>query len=103
TPLGKGKLRHHVVELHYDNVKIYEMPLKVKVGTQRFTWFLFLMTFLVPWALANYCKEPYVRDGLGPKESMTDLIQKNLPDLSGMTRLLGEWFAITDWLKWGSE
>ena len=103
TPLGKGKLRHQTIEVRYDNAKIFEMPLRSRVSTQRFTLFLLIMTFLAPWLLTNYCKSPYKKDGLGPKESMSALIEDNLPDLTEFNDMLPEWAPVKEWARKGAE
>jgi hypothetical protein len=94
TPLSKGNLPHHVIEVHSDNVKIYEMPLKAVVGTQRFTLFLLVMTFLVPWLLTNYCKN---------RKDVVQLIKTSLPDLTEFNETLPDWLKLKDWLDQGIE
>lgn len=103
TPLSTGKLRHHVIELHHLNVKVFEMPLKAKVGTQRFTLFLLIMTFLAPWLLTRFCTTPYQKDGLPPAESMTALIKNILPDLTELDDLAKDYVPIKEWLDKGAE
>jgi len=54
TPLARGWLRHECLEVLQGGRKVQEMPLSAKVTTQRMTWTLLILTFLVPWLLYNY-------------------------------------------------
>jgi hypothetical protein len=103
TPLGRGKLRHHVLEVHYDNAKIFELPLRARVSSQRLTIFLLVMTFLAPWLLTNYCKTPIERDNLGPKDSLIALIKDCLPDLTEVNEALPAWLPLKDWVDAGTQ
>jgi hypothetical protein len=54
TPLARGWMRHECMEVLIDGRKVQEMPLKSKVTTQRMTWVLLVLTFLVPWFIFTY-------------------------------------------------
>jgi hypothetical protein len=103
TPLSSGKLRHCVIEVRQDNAKLFEMPLKARVGTRWFTLFLIVMAFLVPWLLVNYCKTPFQIDKLGPKDSLKVLIEGNTPELDELAEKLPESMPIKVWVRDGTE
>lgn len=54
TPLAKGWLRAHRLEIYHDGRKIQEIPLAANVAGQGPTWFLLALTFLVPWFILTY-------------------------------------------------
>jgi hypothetical protein len=56
TPLVKGWLRNEKLEVLYQGRKVQEIPMATKVVSQRATWFLLLLTFLVPWFLTEHVK-----------------------------------------------
>ena len=56
TPLAKGWLRNQKLEVLSHGRKVQEIPMASKVASQRFTWFLLLCTFLVPWFLTEFVK-----------------------------------------------
>lgn len=102
TPLSGGKIHHHVIEVHFQDAKVFEMPLKARVSTQRFTYVLLAMAFLVPWLLNNYCKSPYKQDNLGPKLSLIALINDNLPDMTVFDQLPAG-ATIKEWVETATE
>jgi hypothetical protein len=103
TPLSTGKLHHCVLEVRQDSVKIHEMPLKARVGSYKFTLFLLVMAFAIPWLLVNYCKTPYQLEKLGPRDSLVALIEGNTPDLTDLALSLPESMPIKEWVKTGTE
>ena len=103
TPLSSGKVLYHLIEVHYQNAKVSEMPLKARVVNQRFTYFLLVLAFLVPWLLSKYCTTPIQKDKLGPKDSLVALIQEKLPDLGELNESFPAWLPLGDWLKKGTE
>jgi hypothetical protein len=56
TPLAKGWLRNQKLEVLSQGRKVQEIPMASKVVGQRFTWFLLLCTFFVPWFLTEFIK-----------------------------------------------
>jgi hypothetical protein len=56
TPLAQGWLPNLQLEVLYQGRKVQEIALAGKVVGQRFTWFLLLCTFLVPWFISEFIK-----------------------------------------------
>jgi hypothetical protein len=55
TPLvRKGWLKGERLEILADEEKVQEIGLPAKVASQRKTWILLLLTFLIPWFLINH-------------------------------------------------
>jgi hypothetical protein len=69
TPLAKGWLRNERLEVLLDGRKVQELPLSCHVTSQKMTWFLLVMSILVPWFLLTYIKGPLVEMAL-PKRPM---------------------------------
>jgi hypothetical protein len=62
TPLARGWLRGERLEVLVGGRKVQELPLSTHVTSQKMTWFLLIMTILVPWFLLTYCSGPPVLD-----------------------------------------
>lgn len=56
TPLAKGWLRNEKLEVLSQGRKVQEIPLATKVVSQRLTWILLLLTFVVPWLILEFVK-----------------------------------------------
>jgi hypothetical protein len=54
TPLVHGPLRAERLEVLVDGRKVQELPLPGRVVSQRSTWVLLALTFLVPWLWSTY-------------------------------------------------
>jgi len=57
TPLARGWLRGERLEVLADGRKVQEIPLPSKVVSQRLTWVLLLLTFVVPWLWSSWIKQ----------------------------------------------
>lgn len=53
----RGWLKGERVEVLRDGEKVQEIPLPAKVATQRATWILLLLTFLIPWFLVTHIQQ----------------------------------------------
>ncbi|MBM4067569.1 MAG: hypothetical protein FJ271_01285 [Planctomycetes bacterium] len=62
TPLAKGHLRGERLEVLIDDRKVQEVRLRSSVTSQRLTFVLLALTFLVPWFLLHYCKYSVLRE-----------------------------------------
>src|SRR5262249_31612953 len=51
TPIARGWMRGERLEVVQDGRKVQEIRLPCKVTTQRLTWVLLALTFLVPWLI----------------------------------------------------
>jgi hypothetical protein len=58
TPLARGWLRGEHLEVLVGGRKVQELPFSTHVTSQKMTWFLLIMTMLVPWFLLTYCTGP---------------------------------------------
>lgn len=103
TPLATGKLRHCEIQVRQDNARLFEMPLKARVGTVGFTLFLIALAIFIPWVLVNYVKHPVSVEKLGPRDSMAAIIEGNTPNLDELTGMLPEWMPVKDWVKSGTS
>jgi hypothetical protein len=54
TPLARGSLRHEKLEILSGGKKVQEIPLNARVVSQKTTYILLALAFLVPWFLVNY-------------------------------------------------
>lgn len=54
TPLARGWLKGERLEVIQGGKKVQEVKLPSKVTTQRLTWVLLALTFLVPWYIVPY-------------------------------------------------
>jgi hypothetical protein len=89
TPLARGWLRNECMEVLVGGRKVQEMPLRSKVTTQRMTWVLLLLTFLVPWFFYSYVlnsplKNAYVGKTVG--QALAIDIAKVVPDTPGFIK-----------------
>jgi hypothetical protein len=59
TPLAKGRLTQAHLEVHQPSRPTLLLPLKIKVGSQRFTWIMLLLTLLLPGLMAYFTDPMY--------------------------------------------
>jgi hypothetical protein len=112
APLVNGPLRGERLEVLVDGRKVQETPLPSRVVSQRSTWMLLLLTFLVPWLWSTYIVgeegdapgtavqkyltrrlEPVTKyvhkewdlDLSGTIKDLTDNVRTNLDGLHGLT------------------
>jgi hypothetical protein len=54
TPVAKGRLKDARVEVSQQGRQVESIPLKMKTRTQRLTWFLLLLTLILPVIMAYF-------------------------------------------------
>jgi hypothetical protein len=82
TPLARGWLRGETLEVLVGGRKVRQVRLRAKVVSQRPTWVLLALTFLVPWFLLTYFKYSPLQDPTQtPGRSLEERIRENLPEL----------------------
>lgn len=101
TPLARGWLGDHRLEVLLGQRKVDEISLPAKAVTQRSTWVLLLLALFLPWLLTTYVKDSplletagYDADGILvvrknplPLARTTELfLNENLPDLPDAVR-----------------
>lgn len=68
TPLAKGRLPEPRLEILTGERKVQEIPLPTKVVSQRLSWLLLALTFIVPYLFLHYVTySPLAKDELGLK------------------------------------
>ncbi|HMF16671.1 MAG TPA: hypothetical protein VKE98_05655 [Gemmataceae bacterium] len=89
TPLARGWLRHECMEILLGGRKVQEIPLSVKVTSQRFTLFLLALTILVPWFLYNYVVKSPLYNTISGKtvgETLAARIAEGVPETPGFIK-----------------
>jgi len=76
TPLATGWLRGERLEVLVDGRKVQEMPLAVNVTSQRMTWCLFALSFLLPWFLLSYGKYSPLKQTTSEKSENAAIVHK---------------------------
>lgn len=91
TPLTRGWLGQHRLEVCLGQRKIEEIPLPAKAVTQRSTWMLLLLAVLLPWFLTAYVKDSPLLETAGYDADGVLVIRKNpLPLATATERFLDD-------------
>jgi hypothetical protein len=58
TPLARRRLPNARVEVHQKHRQVQQIPLDIKVTTQRLAWILLALAVLVPWGMSYLAQNP---------------------------------------------
>lgn len=97
TPLANGRLRQHQLEVLSQGLKIQQIQLPARVASQRLSWVLLLLTFLVPWLLVEHVKNSSLGDPVrvGDRVTYTNIAKQVEEAIKDNVPVMPEYFKDT--------